>query len=134
MFKLSNNSLKHLEGVDPKIISICELAITMTNVDFGIPSTGGLRTTADQAKLFADGKSRADGVKHKSYHQSGMAFDVYAYVNGNASWEQEHLAMVAVAMLQAASALQIQLESGTLWTPKAGSFYGWDMAHYQLVE
>jgi peptidoglycan L-alanyl-D-glutamate endopeptidase CwlK len=77
MFKLGTNSINNLAGVDGRLIDIADLAITLSNIDFGIPSTGGLRTEAVQAKLFADGVSKADGVNNKSYHQSGKALDVY---------------------------------------------------------
>ena len=58
MFKLSANSINNLAGVDGRLIDIADLAITLSNIDFGIPSTGGLRTEAVQAKLFADGVSK----------------------------------------------------------------------------
>jgi len=126
MFKLSQNSLNNRSGVDPRLIEISDRAIQLSIVDFGIPSSGGLRTASDQAALFAAGKSKADGSTHKSYHQTGLALDVYAYVNGKASWEKEHLALIATAMLQAAAELGYKLEWGGLWK-------SWqDMPHFQL--
>ena len=114
-FKLGKNSINNLVGVDGRLIAIADLAIELTNIDFGIPSTGGLRTEADQAKLFADGVSKADGVNNKSYHQSGKAMDVYAYVDGKASWDKLHLAVIASAMLQASAQLGYKLKWGGLW-------------------
>jgi peptidoglycan L-alanyl-D-glutamate endopeptidase CwlK len=114
-FKLGKNSINNLAGVDGRLIAIADLAIELTNIDFGIPSTGGLRTEADQAKLFADGVSKADGVNNKSYHQSGKAMDVYAYVDGKASWDKLHLAVIASAMLQASAQLGYKLKWGGLW-------------------
>jgi|TARA_R110000824_G_scaffold15002_1_gene63506 peptidoglycan L-alanyl-D-glutamate endopeptidase CwlK len=114
-FKLGKNSINNLAGVDGRLIAIADLAIELTNIDFGVPSTGGLRTEADQAKLFADGVSKADGVNNKSYHQSGKAMDVYAYVDGKASWDKLHLAVIASAMLQASSQLGYKLKWGGLW-------------------
>ena len=133
MFKLGQNSLNNRAGVDHRLIEISDLAIQISNIDFGIPSSGGLRTVEDQAKLFTAGKSKADGRTHKSYHQTGRALDVYAYVNGKASWDKAHLALIAVAMLQAASQLGYRLESGVLWN-KSGEPYGWDCPHFQLAE
>ena len=115
MFKLSANSINNLAGVDGRLIDIADLAITLSNIDFGIPSTGGLRTEAVQAKLFADGVSKADGVNNKSYHQSGKALDVYAYVDGKASWDKLHLSLIAAAMLQASAQLGYELKWGGLW-------------------
>ena len=114
-FKLGKNSTNNLAGVDGRLIAIADLAIELTNIDFGVPSTGGLRTEADQAKLFADGVSKADGVNNKSYHQSGKAMDVYAYVDGKASWDKLHLAVIASAMLQASAQLGYKLKWGGLW-------------------
>jgi|TARA_R110000822_G_scaffold158944_2_gene298452 peptidoglycan L-alanyl-D-glutamate endopeptidase CwlK len=114
-FQLSNNSMMNLAGVDGRLIDIADVAIKLSPIDFGIPSTGGLRTTEDQAKLFEEGVSKADGVNNKSYHQTGKALDVYAYVDGKASWDKLHLATIAAAMLQASSQLGYELKWGGLW-------------------
>ena len=128
MFKLGQNSLNNRAGVDPRLIEISDRAIQISIIDFGIPSSGGLRTVEDQAKLFTAGLSKADGRVNKSYHQTGRALDVYAYVDGKASWEKEHLAIVGCAMLQAAAELGYKLEWGGLFR----SFT--DMPHFQLSE
>ena len=59
-FQLGTNSMRNMEGIDDRLIDIAELAITLSPVDFGIPSTGGFRTTEDQAALYTAGKSKAD--------------------------------------------------------------------------
>ena len=128
MFKFSKNSLLNREGVDQRLIDISNLAIQITNVDFGIPKLGGLRTVENQAALFASNKSKADGVVNKSYHQSGKALDVYAYVDGKASWSKQDLAIVACAMLQAAAELGYKLKWGGLWK-------SWqDFPHFELQD
>jgi len=127
-FYLSQRSKYRLRNVDPRLSAIAERAIELTKIDFGIPSSGGYRTAQQQAELFRDGKSNADGVTRKSRHQSGRAFDVYAYVNGEASWEVKHLAQVAAAILQAANDLGIKIQWGGLWE----SFI--DMPHFELAE
>jgi len=115
MFKLGKNSINNMAGIDGRLIDIADVAITLSNIDFGIPSTGGLRSEADQAKLFTAGKSKCDGRTNKSYHQSGKAVDVYAYVDGKASWDKLHLALIAAAMLQASAQLGHELKWGGLW-------------------
>jgi len=115
LFSLSTNSKKNLIGVDGRLTEIVDLALTLSNVDFGIPSTGGLRTAETQARLFEEGVSQRDGVNKLSYHQSGKALDVYAYVDGRASWDKLDLALVAAAMLQAAAQLGYPLKWGGLW-------------------
>ena len=117
-----------MRGVDQRLIDISNLAIQITNVDFGIPKLGGLRTADNQAALFASNKSKADGVVNKSYHQSGKALDVYAYVDGKASWSKQDLAIVACAMLQAAGELGYKLKWGGLWK-------SWqDFPHFELQD
>ena len=134
-FKFSTTSRLRMGGVNPELIEIANMAIKISKIDFGIPAFGGIRTAEDQAKLFADHKSKADGVNHLSRHQSGDAIDFYAYVNGRASWEHDHLAMVAVAFLQSASMLGYKLNWGGLWSSNTtinGIPYGWDAAHCEL--
>ena len=126
MFKLSKKSKERLEGVDPRIIEIIDLALTITHIDFGIPADGGIRTAERQLELYEKGVSKCDGYNAKSYHQTGLAFDIYAYVDGKASWDKNHLTTVAAALLQAASQLGYKLEWG-------GSWWAWqDFPHFEL--
>lgn len=124
--KFSQNSLDILSEVCKPMQDIAHRALELSNVDFGIPSSGGFRTAVQQNHLYLNNKSQLDGYNKKSYHQTGKALDVYAYVNGKASYEVEHLALVACAMLQAAAELGYKLEWGGHWT----SFV--DMPHFQI--
>lgn len=138
MFKLSSNSIKNREGVNEKLIAVNDRAIQITVIDFGVPQDGGVRTAERQRELYEKGASNADGVINLSHHQSGNALDFYAYVNGAASWQHDHLAMVGAAHLQAASELGIKIKWGGLWKSKNpkiinGIPYGWDMAHIELI-
>lgn len=127
-FQFSSSSLARLSGVEPHVYETVQLAIQLSSIDFGIPKHGGLRTTEDQAKLFTSGVSKADGRTNKSYHQTGRALDVYAYVDGKASWDKLHLSHIATAMLQASAQLGYKLEWGGLWN-------SWqDMPHFELGE
>jgi peptidoglycan L-alanyl-D-glutamate endopeptidase CwlK len=128
MFQLSSKSKQRREGVDPRLIEISDLAIQITVVDFGHPADAGKRTVERQNELYLDGKSKADGYNKLSRHQSGKALDFYAFVDGKASWDTEHLAMVAAAFLQAASILGYKLKWGGLWK----SFK--DYPHVELVD
>lgn len=115
MFKLSNSSKDRLKGVDARLIEVIELALSISLVDFGIPSDGGLRTPKRQNELFKQGLSQLDGYKKLSNHQTGRAFDVFAYVDGKASWDELHLTHVATAILAAASQLGVPLRWGGHW-------------------
>ena len=134
MFYLSQTSLKRREDINTKLIEINDLALTISVIDFGIPEYGGKRAANEQNILFKGGKSKADGFIKESRHQTGDALDFYAYI-GEASWQHDHLAMVAAAHLQAASILGYGLEWGGFWKSNKlinGIPYGWDMAHIQL--
>lgn len=128
MFKFSNSSEQRLSTVDDRLIKIANRAIEISKFDFGIPSSGGLRTPEQQNALHKDGVSQLDGYKKKSYHQTGKALDVYAYVDGRASWDEYHLSMIACAMLQAAAEFGVKLEWGGLWS----SFT--DYPHFQIKD
>lgn len=126
-YSLSKNSLNNREGVDYRLLEVSDLAIQITTVDFGHPSFAGRRSAMQQNQLFSAGRSKCDGYSKISNHQSGNALDFYAFVDGKASWDELHLAMVAAAFLQAASILGYRLKWGGLWT----NFK--DMPHVELV-
>ncbi len=127
-FKLGVNSKENLNGVDPRIEKIVNLALSITPVDFGIPKDGGLRSATRQYEFYQSFLSKCDGYKLESKHQSGLAFDVFAYVDGKASWDRHHMTQVAAAILQAASLLQYPLIWGGNW--KGFS----DMPHFEIKE
>lgn len=126
-YSLGKKSKERLSGVNPKIIEIIEKALTITKIDFGIPQYGGLRTEIVQNRLFADGLSNADGYDKLSFHQSGNAFDIFAYVDRAASWNKLYLTTIAAAILQASGLLGYKLSWGGLWNNV-------DMPHFQLEE
>lgn len=127
-FKLGTKSRQRLQGVDERLVKVLELALSKyTKIDFGIPQFGGLRTAEEQRILFDDGKSNADGVTHKSRHQTGKAADVFAYVDGKASWDEYHLTHIATAIFAAANELGVKIKWGGHWK----SFI--DMPHYEVV-
>ena len=126
-FKFSERSLNVLDSVNPDLQAVCMRAIEISRVDFGIPSNGGLRSAEEQNRLFHSGKSKLDGYEKKSHHQYGNAIDVYAFVDGRASWMPEHLTHVATAMLAAASELGVKLKWGGHWR----NFV--DMPHFEIA-
>jgi len=84
MKKLGNRSLKNLENVNPKLIEVVVRVLERGNVDFTI--TNGFRSVKEQQTLYAKGRTKPgkkvtnlDGVKKKSYHQSGKAIDFIPY-------------------------------------------------------
>lgn len=124
MFEFSQRSLTRMEGIDERLVKVACRALQISRIDFGIPEYGGLRTKQEQKRLFDKDASKLDGYAKESYHQSGKALDVYAYVGGEASWDELHLTHVAAAMLQAAAEIGVPLE----W----GGFWPWDKPHFQI--
>lgn len=134
-FQFGARSRERMVGVHPDLIRCAEVALSVSVMDFGIPEFGGIRTAEEQSSLFKRGLSKADGIKKKSDHQSGKALDVYAFHEGKASWEPGHLAMVAVAMLTAASMLGIRIGWGGMWGGGPYRKEGFvDMPHFFLIE
>lgn len=127
MFKLSKRSKRHLKDVHPDLVKVVRRALEITKIDFGIPFTGGYRTAEQQNALFKAGKSQLDGYNRSSRHQFGEAVDVFAYIDGKASWDEDHLTHVATAMLAAASELGVKLRWGGHWR----SFV--DMPHFEVI-
>lgn len=129
MYRLSARSIARREGVDPRLIAVCDRALEISLIDFGIPADGGLRTEGRQRELFDGGLSLCDGIIERSKHQDGKALDFFAFVDGRASWDALHLTHVAAAFLQAAAELGIKI--------KWGGFFGrdgWDKPHIEIDE
>lgn len=114
-FYLSKRSIENSEGVHAELEAVRDRALDLSTIDFGHPEHAGLRTAMEQLELYGALKSKCDGIVKVSKHQSGDALDFYAYVDGRASWDENHLTTVAAAFLQAASELGVKLEWGGHW-------------------
>lgn len=127
MFKLSQRSLDRLEGVDPRLQDVVMLAITKTEVDFGVIC--GMRTIEEQRLLVEKGASQT----LKSRHLEGKAVDLMAYIGPRASWEISVYDEVADSI--AASAKELGVDGvvwGAAWTvPDIADFDG-TMEHAML--
>ena len=130
-YQLSKKSLERIEGIEPVLIDILLEGIKESPFDFGIPKDGGLRTKERQAYLYSIGRTReiSRGVVTwtlKSYHMTGKAFDIYAYVDGKASWNQTHLKAIARHLQKVAmDKFCIKLKWGF-------DMWGKDAAHFQI--
>lgn len=127
MYKLSKRSLSRLEGIESILIEIVKEAIKESPYDFGIPNDGGLRTAERQKELFNKKVSRCDGYKNKSYHQTGKAFDIYAYVDGKASWNKLYLKLIARHIQKVA---KDKFNTNLQWGGDWKNFK--DMPHFQI--
>lgn len=111
IFRLGTRSLQRLEGVHPDMMAVVQYAIRISAVDFGIPKTGGKRTVKTQHALMGSGASKT----LRSRHLTGHASDIYAYVDGKATWEPQHVMKVHAAFEAASLALDVPLRWGGDW-------------------
>ena len=152
-YRLSKRSSTRLEGIHPFLIDTINKAISTSHEDFGIPMYGGLRTSADQQKLYAKGRTDesiakgekpvtyTDGIRKKSNHQIkssnyGHAFDIYIYdhATSRASWNIDRLTSVAIHLIKTS---EIVKESNPLYKDLVLTWGGnWkrfkDYPHFQL--
>lgn len=75
MPRFGKRSKERLRGVDSRLREVLEEVVK----HYDITVIEGLRSAERQRKLFADGKSKLDGVTRKSNHQLGRAVDIAAY-------------------------------------------------------
>jgi hypothetical protein len=108
-FKLSEKSLKRLQGVHPDLVKVVKRAIEITKQDFVVIE--GLRTKERQAYLFKKGATKT----LNSFHITGHAVDIAPYVNGAASWDWKYYYPVRDAMKQAAKELGVNITWGGDW-------------------
>ena len=127
MYKLSQTSFNRLKGINPILIDIVTKAIQTSPLDFGIPNDGGLRTAERQNELFKAGKSKLDGYKKIGKHQLGKAFDIYAFVDGKASWQRNHLTIIADHILKVA---KNDFNVDLIWGGNFKTFL--DMPHFEI--
>jgi peptidoglycan L-alanyl-D-glutamate endopeptidase CwlK len=123
-------STEQLNAINPILKTLAIKTLEKSTVDFGVPSTGGKRTAAEQKILFDKGFSQKDGTIKKSYHQSGNAVDLVPYIDGGLTWENKQ----AFHELHRA-ATEAWAEMGiTEWTLTWGGDWKTfiDLPHYQL--
>jgi len=109
-FRLSERSLKRLEGVHPRLVALVRETSALTPVDFMV--TEGLRTPERQAVLVRAGASRT----RKSRHLTGHAVDVAALVDGQVRWDWPLYPRIAAAFKAAAARHGTAIVWGGDWT------------------
>jgi peptidoglycan L-alanyl-D-glutamate endopeptidase CwlK len=114
-FRLSQRSLKRLEGVEPDLVNLVELAIERTPIDFGVAWMGGLRKPEEQYQLFKDGYSKCDGREKLSKHQFGEAVDLQVFVGGSAVQDARMQYILAGVVFACASELGMEIRWGGDW-------------------
>tara|TARA_X000000950_G_scaffold287933_1_gene402439 strand:- start:5953 stop:6408 length:456 start_codon:yes stop_codon:yes gene_type:complete len=109
-YTFSKKSLKKLEGVDERLVGLAEMAISVSDIDFGISE--GLRTKERQQILYDTKRSQTLNSKHII----GKALDVFAFVDGEVCWELAVYDDIADAFAMASRAHGVPLKWGCAWT------------------
>jgi len=145
-YKYGKSSLAKIDTTSEMMQEVCHEAMRIANLrkmhcpDFGI--SYGLRTKHEQFELYRLGrefdgfkwyvknKSKVvtyrDGSTFKSTHQSGLAVDFFAYIDGKENYEPENMALIATCFMEAAENLGHRFEWG-------GSFKSIsDSGHFEL--
>lgn len=78
-YTFGSNSLEKVNTCHEDLQKILKLAISRSNVDFGV--TEGHRSLERQKQLFDEGKSKIDGITQKGKHnyKPSLAADIYIY-------------------------------------------------------
>lgn len=116
-FNLGSTSVDRLYTCHIDLILVAKEAIKVSDVDFGISE--GNRSLKRQKLLFDAGKSKIDGITKKGNHNysPSRAFDVYAYVNGKASWRESYLAYLGGVIMGTANRLyeEVKIKHKIRW-------------------
>lgn len=122
MYQFGSTSIKRLMTCREELQQVMKLAIKRSPVDFGIAQ--GYRSVEEQQELYAQGRTKegsivtyVDGVNKKSQHNinPSNAVDIYAFVNGQATWDKEHLIFISGVIMSCANELGIALRWGGNW-------------------
>jgi peptidoglycan L-alanyl-D-glutamate endopeptidase CwlK len=97
------------------MVATVKRAIELTKVDFGV--TYGVRTLAEQEKLYASGRSQTMKSKHL-IQDSGYshAVDLVAYDGSDVVWELNVYDDIADAMAEAANEVGCAIKWGAAWS------------------
>lgn len=127
--RLDSASVRQLRDVDVRLASVLLVAACRYHAAFAgrrLRVTDGRRSSADQERLLAEGKTRT----LNSHHLDGRAVDLALIINGKANWSLPLYEEIDGFMQKAA--IDIGLEPGDLlwgghWTTLR------DGVHWQLM-
>lgn len=106
---LGARSLSRLEGVHPDLVRVVKKAAAMSDLDFTVLE--GLRTTARQKELMAQGATKT----MNSRHLTGHAVDLAPMIGGTVRWDWPLYHRLAEVMRAASSAEKVPIRWGGTW-------------------
>lgn len=145
-FKFGTKSRERISTVNPLLQELAFKTIEISPYDISITRTAGLRTAEMQKELFDQKRSKCDGVKRKSFHQTGDAIDFVPYIDGGVTWKNETAFLeIAKAAFKAWDNIDdkqgYHLHWGGYWGAKdldgdgileQDDKLGWDKPHFEL--
>lgn len=124
-FKLSERSIKNLNGVHKDLVNVVCRAIKLTEVDFVVIE--GRRSRERQAELVRSGASQT----MNSRHLTGHAVDLAPLIDGEVRWDWPPFYDIAAVMKTAARDLDVAITWGGDWTTfKDGPHFQLDWKQY----
>lgn len=139
-FKLSQRSIKALEGVHPKLIEVVELALKLSPVDFMVIE--GVRTPQRQIELYAQGRTKPGKIvtwtlqsKHFPSKLTGYGHAV-DLLPAPYDWkEAKPFDLMAKAMFEASKKLDVPIRWGKDWDKDGinGEKGETDSPHFELA-
>ena len=119
-YLLGAKSLANLAGVDPALVAVAKLAITLTGQDFGF-TTPQVRTVAQEEVLIAQGASHCLHSHHIPGPEGdgpigrGGACDAVPWTGSAFVWEWPRIFVIARAFKGAAARLNTGITWGGVW-------------------
>ena len=156
MHKLGVTSKRRLITCDSDLQLIIKESIKVSQIDFGVAQ--GERTVEQQQQYFNEGKSKVNPRAYKTTEEllkrgkhivdgiirtESQAVDIYAYINGKASWDINSLCYIGGVITSTATKLyqegkiDYKLRWGGNWNSDGviitdQSFQ--DLPHYELLK
>lgn len=133
MKRLGSRSNKNISNIDPRLAVIIGATLAEGNVDFTV--TYGFRSLQEQQSLYAQGRTKkghivtkCDGIKNKSYHQTGKAIDFIPFPF-DGDWNNlKQFEEIGKELLRVGKLLGYKCSYGGYWK----SFQDWP--HFQIDE
>lgn len=131
MKRLGSRSNKNISNIDPRLAVVIGAVLAEGNIDFTI--TYGFRSLQEQQSLYAQGRTKkgpivtkCDGVKNRSYHQTGKAIDFIPFPFDGDWNNTKQFEKVGKELLRVGKSLGYKCSYGGHWK----SFQDWP--HFQL--
>ena len=109
-YRFGKRSRSNLKGVDDRLVRICNRALQLSPIDFGI--TEGIRSVERQRFMVASGRSDT----MNSRHLTGLAVDIVAYKNGGVvTWDFETYRTISRSFIRAGWEYETAVTWGGDW-------------------